>query len=146
MTEKLYTPELLGLATALADFPFDDQLAHIAEVRSQGCGSSLVAGFDIGEDGAVTRTGMKVTACAMGQAASALFAQHANGKNCEGISDALTAISAWLSGAGEQPNWPDIALLEPARDYPARYGAILLPWRAAHDALCNPVAGVSAAV
>ncbi|WP_114519960.1 iron-sulfur cluster assembly scaffold protein [Altererythrobacter sp. ZODW24] len=146
MSEKLYTPELLGLATELADFPFDDGFSFAAEVRSQSCGSSLIAGFDVIDDGIVIRTGMTVTACAMGQAASTIFVRHVKGRDCEGISNALAAISDWLAGTGSEPDWPDIALLQPALDYPARHGAILLPWRAAHEALCKPVAGSVAAV
>ncbi len=142
MSEKLYTPELLGLATELADFPFYHGFSHVAEVRSQSCGSSLVAGFEIGENGAVTSCGLKVTACAMGQAACAIFARHAKGQNCDGILDALKATTAWLAGKDDQPNWPDVALLEPALNYPARHGAILLPWRAAHEALCKSPAAV----
>ncbi len=142
MSEKLYTPELLGLATELATYPFDDGFANVAEVRSQSCGSSLTAGFDTRGDGTILRIGMKVTACAMGQAASAIFARHANGQNCEGIRSALTAVTQWLAGTDPQPDWRDIELLTPALDYPARHGAILLPWRAAHVALCNAAAAV----
>jgi len=44
-------------------------------------------------------------------------------------------MAAWLGGAGQMPDWPGLAAIAAARDYPARHGAILLPWRAALDAL-----------
>jgi len=35
------------------------------------------------------------------------------------------------------PDWPDLALVAPARAYPARHGAMLLPWKAAAAALSS---------
>jgi hypothetical protein len=40
-----------------------------------------------------------------------------------------------LEEGAELPDWPDFSLLEAARDYPGRHGALQLPWRAALDAL-----------
>ena len=37
------------------------------------------------------------------------------------------------------PDWPDLEMLAPALPYPGRHGAILLPWRAAADALSKPM-------
>ncbi len=51
------------------------------------------------------------------------------------VRDARQALAAWLTNDGAMPDWPGIALLEPARGYPARHGAILLAWDAALDAL-----------
>ncbi|QYU66279.1 hypothetical protein J4558_14920 [Leptolyngbya sp. 15MV] len=48
---------------------------------------------------------------------------------------AEAGIALWLSGAGPRPDWPGLELLEPARAYPARHAAILLPWKAALAAL-----------
>jgi len=45
------------------------------------------------------------------------------------------AIGAWLDGKSAMPEWPDLGILQPAVVYPGRHGAILLPWRAAVDAL-----------
>ena len=43
--ERLYTPELLGLAVSLADYPLDATLPYQGSARSRSCGSTLDAGF-----------------------------------------------------------------------------------------------------
>ncbi|MGB3320231.1 MAG: iron-sulfur cluster assembly scaffold protein, partial [Sphingopyxis granuli] len=47
------------------------------------------------------------------------------------------AIAGWFAGEGAAPDWPGFDLLAPARDYPARHGAILLPFDAAVAALAG---------
>ena len=95
----------------------------------------------IGSDatGSITAIGARVTACAIGQAAGALFLRAAEGRDAARIDTALQGIEAWLRGAGPEPGWPGIATLASARDFPARHPAILLPWKAALAALSNRV-------
>lgn len=135
--ERLYTPELLGLATSLADWPLDEAAPLIGEARSRTCGSSLRMSLAIGSDGRIEAIGMRVAACAVGQAAAAIFAGSARGKCHAGIAESLTAIERWLGEGKARPDWPGIAALSSARDFPSRHGAILLPWKAACDALCK---------
>jgi NifU-like protein involved in Fe-S cluster formation len=80
---------------------------------------------------------MAVRACAVGQASAAIFARHAAGRSAQQISQSLTELEAWLAHDGELPDWPGLAVLEPARAYPARHGAMLLPWKAAVAALSS---------
>ena len=49
----------------------------------------------------------------------------------------LSGLEAWLAGEAHQPDWPGLAPIEPARAYPARHGAMLLPWKAALAALSS---------
>jgi len=133
---KLYTPELLGLAVELARHPPLAEAKVRGEARSPTCGSTLAMDFDLDGEGRIERLGLRVHACAVGQAAAAIFARHAIGRNAEDISAALQQLESWLGG-GELPPWPDLALIEAARDYPGRHGAILLPWRAALAALSS---------
>jgi len=42
---KLYSPALLGLATGLAQYPFDPELPLTAEARSRSCGSVIALGL-----------------------------------------------------------------------------------------------------
>ncbi len=137
---RLYTPRILALAVELAEAPLSDDLPLHGEARSRSCGSTLAMGVSLGERGAVERIGVQVTACAIGQAAAALFVRHAGGRDARQLADDLAAMEAWVAGDGPQPTWPDIALLEPARAYPARHGAMLLPWKAASAALCKEAA------
>ena len=135
--EKLYTPELLGLTVSLADIPLDDSLPLRGSARSRSCGSTLDAGFMTDGEGRVERLGLRVRACAVGQAAAAIFAQGARGVSLADIEAAHSALAAWLAERGEMPEWPGIEALHEARAYPGRHGAIMLPWSAALDALSS---------
>lgn len=132
---RLYTPELLGLATGLAQFPLTDDLPLRAEARSRSCGSVIALGLALDAAGRVARIGIKVSACAIGQASSALLAQGAGGLTPATITAAAEALEQWLAGGGALPDWPGIQALAPARDHPGRHGALLLPWTAARAAL-----------
>jgi NifU-like protein involved in Fe-S cluster formation len=135
--ERLYTPELLGLAVSLAGYPLDDTLPHRGSARSRSCGSTLEAGLALDETGRIERLGLRVRACAVGQAAAALFAQAAMGQAQADLQRAHDALARWLGEGGDLPDWPGIAVLQEARGYPGRHGAIMLPWSAALDALSS---------
>lgn len=131
----LYTPEVLALATSLANWSWDDALPLQGEARSRSCGSTLSLGLALDGAGRITRIGLRARACAIGQAAAAIFASAAPGRNASDIARALDAMRAWLDGTGDLPDWPGLAAIAPARDYPGRHGAILLAWNAARDLL-----------
>lgn len=136
-TEKLYSPELLALAIGLAVYPLTDDLPFVGEARSRSCGSTLRMGLVLDDDGRIARVGMRVAACAVGQASAAIFAASAAGRAAEELAETLAALETWLAGEGEMPDWPRLAMVAAARDYPGRHGAMLLPWKAAIDALSN---------
>ena len=135
MATVLYTPDILGLAAGLADYPADAALPLSASARSKSCGSTLTIQLATDKDGAITRIGNAAHACAIGQASAMIFAQGAPGRSVADIAAAERAIAAWLAGEGPLPDWPGIAMIAPAMAYPARHGAILLAWRAALSAL-----------
>jgi NifU-like protein involved in Fe-S cluster formation len=134
-TAVLYTPELLGLAVSLAEWPLDPAADYRGEARSVTCGSTLAFSCSLDAGGAVAAPGLRVSACAVGQAAAALFIAEAAGRNRAEIAGTRDAIARWLAGDGGLPDWPGFAVLEPARAFPARHGAILLAWNAALAAL-----------
>ena len=130
----LYNAQVLGLATSLADYPLSADLPLRASARATTCGSVIELGLDRNCAGAITRVGLRAQACAIGQAAAAIFAAAAPGKDQAGLTAAVADIERWLAG-GAVPDWPGFVAIAPARDYPARHGAILLAWRAALVAL-----------
>jgi NifU-like protein involved in Fe-S cluster formation len=134
-TAALYTPEVLALATSLSAYPLDADLPLVGKARSPACGSTLELGLALDEQGRIERLGLRAHACAIGQAAAAIFANRAAGKSREELASIRAAIEAWLGGSGLMPDWPGLEMIAPARAYPARHGAILLAWRAALDAL-----------
>ena len=136
--DKLYTPELLGLAVSLADYPLDEGSPHRGSARSRSCGSTLETSLSLDPEGRIARVGLRVRACAVGQASAALFAQGAMGQGEADLRAAHDALARWLAEGGETPDWPGLAALSEARGFPGRHGAIMLPWSAALDALSSP--------
>ena len=141
MSAPLYNRDILSLAVATAEYlPLPDARHH-ASLRAPLCGSRIILDLDTDGDGRVTAVGLHVEACALGQASAALLARHAKGRSLDDIRAARTAIAGWFGGTGDQPDWPGFNLLAPAKDYPARHGAILLPFDAAIAAYEAETAG-----
>ncbi|TYC90825.1 iron-sulfur cluster assembly scaffold protein [Novosphingobium sp. BW1] len=133
----LYTPDVLALAMDLAAYPLVSDLSHVAEARSPTCGSQLRLGLDSGPDDRIARVGISAQACAIGQAAAAIFAKAALGQSAAELAKARSEIRNWLSGEGPMPSWPGFDTLVAVPDYPGRHGAVLLPWDAAQEALSS---------
>lgn len=132
---KLYTVELLAATVELANWPLLDGAPLHGRARSDTCGSALE--LDVMPDGTgdIGQVGMQVRACAVGQASAAIFARHAKGRSPMDIANTLDEIVGWLKNDGPMPDWPDLGLIAPAREHRGRHGAILLPWKAALEAL-----------
>jgi NifU-like protein involved in Fe-S cluster formation len=132
----LYSPQVLALATGLAAFPHDPAAPLLGEARSPTCGSSVKLSLALDESHRIAAVGVRATACAIGQASAMLFASGAGDRTAEELAAAERQIESWLTG-GALPDWPGFDALEPARAYPARHGAIRLPWKAALAALAS---------
>ena len=131
----LYTPDVLALATGLADFAWDDTLPLQGEARSRSCGSTVALALALDGEGRIARVAVRAQACAIGQAAAAIFARGAVGRSGAEVHAAGEQVARWLTGEAPLPNWPGLAAIATARDYPGRHGAIELAWRAASDLL-----------
>lgn len=137
-SSKLYTPQLLWNATLLANYPLRDEFTNRAEARSRTCGSMIVVGVELDDDGKVENIGMQVTACAIGQASAAIMATGAEGCSIEKFRRVLAEVEFWLAGEGPLPDWHGFEELKPALPHKGRHGALLLPWKAAVEALSSP--------
>ena len=133
----LYTAEILALAVELAEFSYNEAYPRRGEAHSRVCGSRVVMALETDERDRVVAIGARVSACAIGQAAAALFLRSAARRGAEEIAEASSEIERWLAGGEPEPDWPGIAALVSARAYRARHPAILLPWKAALVALSN---------
>ena len=136
-TATLYTRDVLALATSLSEWPYDPMLPLHGGARSTTCGSGLELALATDAAGRITRVGLRAQACAIGQASAALFAGAALGCDRETIGHGLAELRRWLDEGGEPPHWPGLAAIAPAREYPARHGAITLAWQAALQALSS---------
>lgn len=135
--EKLYTAEVLGLATQLAAWPWDASLPLKGSARSRSCGSSLELGLGLDGQGCIARVAIRAQACAIGQAAAAIFAAGAQGRDPAEIDTATGALAGWLAGSADMPDWPGLEALAAAQAVPGRHGAIMLAWNAARDLLSS---------
>jgi NifU-like protein involved in Fe-S cluster formation len=133
----LYTREVLQLATGLAEFTWDEALPLKGAARSRSCGSTLELGLSLDAEGRIERVALRSQACAIGQAAAAIFGRAAPGMTGEQIDRAYVQLQAWLGGEDRLPDWPGLDAIAAARDYPGRHGAILLAWQAASDMLAK---------
>lgn len=139
MSAPLYNREILRLAVALADHPLDavDALpdARHAALRSPLCGSRVTLALTLDDAQRIAMVGIKADACALGQASAALMAKGAAGQREADMAAMAAAVAAWLAGDAPLPDWPGFDALAAAKDYPARHGSILLPFRAAVAAM-----------
>ena len=124
----LYTIDILRLAGSLPDATPLERVDGRSELRSPTCGSSVLTEVQV-DGGRVIAISQAVRACAFGQAAAALVAQHAVGRSRDDIADALQALTAWLEGARGDPGGWGLEALAPARSRTSRHGAIILPLR-----------------
>ena len=132
---RLYTPEVLALATTLGGLPSDEAMPFRGSARSKSCGSTVSLGLSLDSEGRIEEIGLRAQACAIGQAAAAIFAGGARGRSRAAIEQGHEALTAWLAGEGPLPDWPGLAAIAAVTDYPARHGAVLLAWKAAIDML-----------
>jgi len=133
----LYTPDVLALATGLAAFPLDDALPLKGEARSKSCGSVISLGLALDEAGRIGQVGVRAQACAVGQAAAAIFARSAPGRDARDVRAATDAMAAWLAGEGPLPDWPGLDAIAKVKHYPARHAAVMLAWKAAQELLSS---------
>ena len=126
----VYTTEILRLAASLSEPRELEREDGSAELRSPTCGSRVVMSVQLDEDRRVEAISQRVHACAFGQASAALIERHARGRTHNEVAETLVALSRWLADdQAEAADWPDLAVLEPARPRKGRHGAILLPFR-----------------
>lgn len=134
---KLYSPRLLALSAELANFPFDAGAQFIAERRSRTCGSTIKLGIDCDEHGRVSAFGLQLAACAVGQSSAAIMARGLEGIEYDDLARAVKDIQNWLERDGPLPTWRDFDALAAAHAHTGRHEALLLPWKAALEALSS---------
>ena len=71
----------------------------------------------------------------LGQASASLMGAHAIGRSAAELAEARDALAAFLGGRRDDPgDWPGLAVLAAARNFPARHPSILLAFEAAAEA------------
>lgn len=124
-------PEIIRLTT---ENPFPERLADpmgSSEMRSPLCGSRVIVDVNLDAAGRVVEVGMRVNACAFGQAAATLLARHLIGRDAGELATARDDLADWVTGERGRPDWPDIEHLRPDRLNNVRKGSIQLAFKAA---------------
>ncbi len=133
---ELYSRDLLRLAASLPHGDRIDGAQHSAVCRSPLCGSEIAADVQLDDAGRIERLAFRARACAMGQASAALLRTAGIGLTADDIMAARASLADLLAGKhSAAPCWPEHELFAPARAYPGRHGAILLPYDAVLAAL-----------
>ena len=141
----LYSRDILRLAAAIPHLGRLDEPQGSAERSSKICGSRVAVDVALDGEGRIATLGLEVKACALGQASAALMAAQADGRTQGEIEEARDALAAYLAGTSADAGaWPGLAVFAPARAFPARHAAILLPFEAAAAAAAAARAGAEA--
>lgn len=131
MDSALYNRDILRLASSLVAGEHLVNPDGVAESRSPVCGSRIHAEIAMADNGTIAAVALRANACALGQASAAIVRAHAAGSHLHSIAEIRDAVEMALKQNAEMPShWPELALLAPARDYPSRHAAILLPFDA----------------
>lgn len=134
MSAPLYNKDILRLAAGIPHHQRLEAPDATVEKRSPTCGSRVIVDVAM-TDGRVAALGLDVKACALGQASAALMAGHAIGLTANELADARDRLTAYLSGESDDLDfWPGLAVLAPARGYPARHASIRLGYEAIAEA------------
>ena len=141
MSAPLYNSDILRLAASIPHHARLPAPHGSAERRSPICGSRVTVDVALGPDGRVAEVGLLVRACALGQASASLLATDVLGRSPTELAAMRDAVTAWLAREGDQPNWPGLAVLSPALDYPARHASIRLAFEAAAQAAAEAERG-----
>lgn len=131
MDSALYNRDILKLASSLIAGHRLDNPHGTAEVRAAVCGSRIQADVEFADDGKVSGLALRANACALGQASAAVVRANSIGLEIGTISEIRAGVEQALKGTAQMPTtWPELELLAPAKDYPSRHAAILLPFDA----------------
>ena len=145
MLSDIYNSRILELAGNIPRLGRLEAPDASATAHSKLCGSTVTVDLVV-EDGRVADFAHEVRACALGQASSAIMAQHGVGSSPGELRALRDTMRRMLKEGGPAPDgfWADCAVLEPIRDYKARHASTLLTFDAVVDAL-DQVAGREAA-
>ena len=142
----LYSQRILELAATISRIERLSAPHATASAHSKLCGSTITVDVNV-SDGRVSEYGQTVKACLLGQAASAVMADHIVGATPDELRQVRADMRAMLKDNAPPPTgkWSDLAALEPVRDVKGRHASTLLVFDAVDRAL-DEIAAKSAEV
>jgi NifU-like protein involved in Fe-S cluster formation len=145
---ELYHNRILELAAGIPHVGrLRDAEGSVLKV-SRVCGSTVNVDLKLDDAGErVIAIAVDPKACALGQATTAILAEHAVGAAVEEIRAARDALRDMLKSGGAPPEgrfW-ELRHLEPVADYPPRHASTMLAFEAAVAAIEEALAARAAA-
>ncbi len=136
MIDEVYNAKILGFAGNIARIGRLGQPDATAKAHSKLCGSTVIVDLKM-DDGVVTDFAHEVKACALGQASSAIMADHVVGASADELRAVRETMLRMLKENGPPPagRFEDLKYLEPVRDYKARHASTMLTFDAVIDAI-----------
>lgn len=106
---------------------------------SRLCGSRITLDLSMDDAERVTGLGYAVRACALGEAATAILAEHAVGHTAQELADVTVAMRGMLKDDGPLPGgpWEELEYLRLVRDLKSRHGSVMLPFDALETAIAE---------
>lgn len=136
MINDMYNARILEFAGNIAHLGRLETPDATAKAHSKLCGSTVIVDLKMA-NGIVTDFAHEVKACALGQATSAVMAQHIIGSTEAELRLVRAQMIAMLKDNGAPPDgrFEDLKFFEPVRDYKARHASTLLTFDAVVDCL-----------
>ena len=136
MIDDVYNAKILGFAGNIGRIGRLAEPDATSRQHSKLCGSTVVVDLKMDGD-TVTDFAHDVKACALGQASSAIMAEHVVGATAEELRAVRAAMLKMLKENGPPPEgrFADLKYLEPVRDYRARHASTMLTFDAVVDAI-----------
>jgi NifU-like protein involved in Fe-S cluster formation len=136
MIDDVYNAKILGFAGNIGRIGRLEHPDASATAHSKLCGSTVTVDLAM-KDGVVTDFAHDVKACALGQASSAIMAEHVVGASAEELRAVRETMRRMLKESGQPPEgrFADLRYLEPVRDYKARHASTMLTFDAVVDAI-----------
>ena len=137
MIDDVYNAKILSFAGNIPRIGRLDHPDATATAHSKLCGSTVTIDLKM-DDEVVTDFAHVVKACALGQASSAIVAEHVVGATATEMREIRERMLKMLKENGTPPSegrFADLRYLEPVRDYRARHASTMLAFDAVVDAI-----------
>jgi nitrogen fixation protein NifU and related proteins len=138
VNDPLYQAEILELAKQGRSIGRLESPTVSARVDNPICGDRITVDLAITED-RITDVGAKVQGCALCQAAAAIIAIESIGTDVDQLTRVRDSVAAYLAGTTAEAAlpWTRLANFAPVRDARSRHDCVLLPFKAAANAVAT---------
>lgn len=138
MNDPLYQAEILELAKQGRTIGRLENPTVSARVDNPICGDRITIDLAVA-DGRISEVGAKVQGCALCQAAAAIIAAEAVGASVDQLARVRDSVTGYLAGTVAEPAlpWTRLANFAPVRTARSRHDCVLLPFKAAANAVAT---------